>query len=189
MNEKDQMTDMDKARALFVDNVYDIADIAVSAVIVIFVIFVFLFRIVGVVGDSMVPTLHEGDWLMVSSSSYEPEAGDVVIITQPNVFNEPIVKRIIATEGQTVNIDYSKGEVYVDGQLLDEPYINEPTTDDTEADIKMPVTVPEGYVFVMGDNRNHSTDSRSSSVGFIDERYILGEVSGRLFPIGDFKVE
>lgn len=187
MNEQD--TAKDKERTLFVDNVYDIADIAVSAVTVIFVIFVFLFRVVGVVGDSMVPTLHEGDWLLVSSSSYEPEAGDVVIITQPNVFNEPIVKRIIATEGQTVDIDYSKGAVYVDGRLLDEPYINEPTTDDTESNVEFPVTVPEGHVFVMGDNRNHSTDSRSSDVGFIDERYILGEVSARLFPMGDFKVE
>lgn len=188
MNEKDSAAD--KAKALFVDNVYDIADIAVSAVIVIFIIFVFLFRIVGVVGNSMVPTLHEGDWLAVSSSQYEPKASDVVIITQPNALdNKPIVKRIIATEGQTVDIDYSKGEVYVDGQLLNEPYINEPATDDTECDIEMPVTVPEGYVFVMGDNRNHSTDSRSSLVGFIDEKYILGEVSARLFPFGDFKVE
>lgn len=187
MNENDLLSD--KSKELFVDNVYDIADIVVSAVIVIFVIFVFLFRIVGVVGDSMVPTLHQGDWLVVSSSSYEPEAGDVVIITQPNAFNEPIVKRIIATEGQTVDIDYSKGEVYVDGKLLDEPYINEPTTDDTECDVQFPVTVPEGYVFVMGDNRNHSTDSRSSMVGFINERYILGEVSARVFPFGDFKVE
>lgn len=178
-----------KVKSSFTENVYDLADVAVSAVIVIFVIFVFFFRVVGVVGNSMVPTLHWGDWIAVSSSEYTPTAGDVVIITQPNEFNEPIVKRIIATEGQTVDIDYTKGEVYVDGKLLDEPYINEPATDTSECDVVFPVTVPEGHVFVMGDNRNHSTDSRSTKVGFIDERYIFGKVSARLFPLGDFKVE
>lgn len=169
--------------------VYDFADIIVSAVAVIFIVFVFFFRLAGVTGDSMVPTLHSGDWLAVSSSSYKAQAGDVVIITQPNSFNEPIVKRIIATEGQEVYIDFFRGTVTVDGKVLDEPYIKEPATDPSENDLIYPITVPEGHVFVMGDNRNGSTDSRSDMVGFIDERYIFGKVSFRLFPFGQWSVK
>lgn len=173
-----------KAAGSLVGGLYDIADVIVSAVAVIFVVFVFLFRLAGVDGASMEPTLHSGDWLAVSSRAYEPQAGDIVIVTQPNSFHKPIVKRIIATEGQTVSVDFLRGTVTVDGKVLDEPYIREPATDPTENDLIYPVTVPQGCVFVMGDNRNESTDSRSSLVGFIDERYIFGNVIFRIFPPG-----
>ncbi len=174
------------ARVKVIRGVYEFVDILVSALLVIFLVFTFLFRLVGVEGGSMEPTLQEGDRLLVSSLHYEPEYKDIVIITQPNVFHEPIVKRVIATGGQTVDIDFEQGIVYVDGEALSEPYVNAPTL--TQEGVEFPVTVPEGYLFVMGDNRNKSTDSRSPQIGFIDERYVLGKVECRLTPLGQWSV-
>lgn len=165
-------------------NFYDFASVLVSAVVAIAFIFTFVFRVVGVVGTSMVPTLQDGDWLFITAGDPKPEYGQVIIITQPNWFDEPIVKRIIATENQTLDINFDKGEVYVDGVLLDEPYINNLTLN-REDGVTFPLTVPEGHVFVMGDNRQGSTDSRSEKIGFIDENYILGVVKVRPFNVGN----
>jgi signal peptidase I len=177
--DKSELTFREKA----IINLYDMASVLTVALVTIMLIFTFVFRIVGVVGSSMVPTLHDGDWLMVSAYDREPQYGQVVIATQPNWFNEPIVKRIIATENQTVDINFATGDVFVDGELLDEPYINNPTTN--SEGVQFPVTVPEGHVFVMGDNRQGSTDSRSTMIGFIDENYILGVVKYRVVNIDD----
>ena len=134
----------------------------------------------------MVPTLQENDRLLVSSRQYEPQYQDIVIVTQPNAFHEPIVKRVIATEGQKVDIDFEKGIVYVDDKALDEPLCQCADTD--EGGRRISVTVPEGHIFVMGDNRNMSTDSRSPMIGFIDVRYVLGKVEGRITPLGHWSV-
>ncbi len=151
--------------------------------VAVMLIFTFGFRVSGIEGTSMLPTLEDGDRVVLTAFDGRPERGQVVIITQPNSFNKPVVKRIIALENQTVDIDFSQGKVYVDGELLHEPYINNLTING--ADVVFPVTVPEGHVFVMGDNRQGSTDSRSTKIGFINENYILGVVKYRMINIDD----
>lgn len=148
------------------------------------------FRHSPVVGTSMVPTLGNGDMLIVSTFNYKPKTGDIIVCQSESYGLEtPLVKRIIATEGQTVTIDYENWTVTVDGAVLQEDYINKVSSAMKPSDyLPDTFTVPEDCVFVMGDNRNGSMDSRSSAVGFIDERYILGRVAARLFPLSDFKI-
>ena len=165
--------------------IFDLCGSVATAIIIIFVVFTFICRPTSVVGDSMVPTLHNGDWLITMPKS-EYVYGDIVVVTQPNVHNEPRIKRVIATEGQTVDINFASGQVFVNGVELNEPYINEETH--TSSDVTFPLIVPEGKVFVMGDNRNRSSDSRSSGVGFIDTRYILGKAQLRVLPFGEFDI-
>ncbi len=143
----------------------------VFLLVALLLLFVLLFRIVVVSGPSMKETLHDGDYLIVLSSSVykKPKAGDVVVVSKDAFKNgEPIVKRVIATEGQTVRID--NGKVYVDDVLQEGEY----TT--AGADFEFPLTLGKGYIFVMGDNRNESKDSRSAEIGIIDEREVLGKV-------------
>lgn len=170
----------------FVSALFDGVDSVRNAILAVFVIFTFVFRAVGVDGSSMVPTLHDGDWMAVRSIVTEVKRGDIVIITQPWDRNVPIVKRVIAVSGDVVNIDFNLHEVYVNGEKLNEPYINEPTA--LSYDMQFPLTVDEGKVFVMGDNRNDSLDSRSSRIGLIDERYIFGKAEVRLHPIKDWNI-
>lgn len=157
-----------------------------GAIIIIFILFTFLFRAVGVDGSSMVPTLHDGDWLAISGINFEPRRGDIVVVTQPNDIHEPLIKRIIAVGGETIDIDFVTHEVKINGETIDEPYIAQPTG--RSFDVKFPLLIPEGFVFVMGDNRNNSKDSRASGVGVIDKRYILGKTRFRIFPFGSFKI-
>lgn len=152
------------------------------------VIFVFFFRLVGVDGSSMYPTLVDHDYLVLESNFLykDVEAGDIVVLSVDCFKDDgPIVKRVIATGGQVVDIDFITGSVYVDGVLQDETYIFEPTYRSYEEmglAMEYPVTVPEGSVFVMGDNRNHSADSRYSPCGCVDESQILGKVLMILVP-------
>ncbi len=164
---------------------FDMAGSIIAALVIIFIVFTFMFRAVSVVGSSMVPTLSDGDWLLVSSKS-DYDRGDIIIITQPNDRNEPLVKRIVALGGETIDIDFITGEVTVNGKVLDEPYIKELTH--LSYDVDFPYHVPEGCVFAMGDNRNDSLDSRSSRIGPIDERYILGKAVVRILPFDEIKV-
>ena len=165
---------------------FDWAQALVTAIIFIVLVFIFVGRIIGVVGSSMVPTLHEGDRVVLQTIFYSPKAGDIVVLTKESFGDEPIVKRVIATEGQTVDINFETGEVWVDGELQEESYINEATY--RQGDVEFPITVDEGCIFVMGDNRNKSTDSRFSSVGMIDERCVLGRVILRVYPFSSIGV-
>lgn len=168
-------------------NVYDFVSIIMSAFIIIAVLFIFAFRLVGVDGQSMENTLHHKDWL-ITMQQQEYVYGDIVVITEDNYFNKPLIKRVIARGGQTVDIDYATATVYVDGKALDEPYTKEDFILEKVDDIDFPYTVPEGKLFCMGDNRNGSTDSRSTLIGSIDERYILGKAVIRILPFGDFDI-
>ncbi len=140
-------------------------------------VFLLLFRVVVVSGTSMNSTLLDGDYLLLLSSTFyqDPQYGDIIVASKESFDNgAPIVKRVIATEGQEVFIDFDKGIVYVDGIALDEPYTLTPTT--VSEGIKFPQTVPEGCLFVLGDNRNGSKDSRHPEIGFVDKREVLGKV-------------
>lgn len=178
--ENTPVNEPEKKKFSFVTFIYDIVSIFVTALVIIAFLFTFVARFVGVDGNSMNPTLQHGDWLIVSAINKDIKHGDIVISTQPNSFNEPLVKRVIAKGGQTVDINFSTGAVYVDGVELDEPYIAAPTH--TSEGMTFPLLVPEGTLFLMGDNRNDSTDSRSPMVGCVDERYVLGVVQFRLMP-------
>ncbi len=169
------------------DFVYGWLDSLVFAIILILVVFLFAFRIVGVVGDSMNPTLQSGEWLAVKAINTTINKGDIVIVTQPNDINEPLVKRVIAVGGDTLDIDFRRGDVKVNGEVIDEPYIKDLTHN--KGDFSGPITIPEGYVFVMGDNRNDSLDSRFNSVGLIDERYVLGVAEFRFYPFDNLEIK
>lgn len=164
-----------------INNCYDFASILMTAILSVAIIFCLFFKISSVVGGSMKETLHSSDKVIITSLYTKPEYGDIVVISQPNIFNEVIIKRVIATGGQTVIVDANKGTVTVDGKVLSEPYIIE-SYPRVQGNMEYPLTVPDGYVFVMGDNRNHSTDSRFSSIGLIDERYIMGKA---FYRVGD----
>ncbi len=149
----------------------------VLLIAVVVVVFLLFFRVVVVSGQSMNNTLLDGDYLLLISNLFyqEPKQGDIIVASKGSFDNgAPIVKRVIATEGQVVNIDFEKGIVTVNGVPLDEPYILEPTV--TWEGIHFPLTVEEGCIFVMGDNRNNSKDSRSPEIGLIDTREVLGKV-------------
>ena len=161
---------------------FGICDAIKISLIIIFVAFSLLVKFVGVDGESMEPTLKNGDILCISSGISSPKRGDIVVISQPWEKNIPIIKRIIGIEGDEIDIDFASGEVFVNSEKLNESYINSKTN--LEYDLSFPLTVEKGKVFVMGDNRNDSLDSRSSQIGQIDENYILGKVYFKLFNLG-----
>ena len=166
----------------FRKELYDWIQSLILALSVCVILFIFFVRIIDVNGASMNPTLYNGDKMLVSDLFYKPQRGDVVVFkTDSYDPNKALVKRVIATEGEEINIDFENGIVYVDNVPIEERYINELTY--TKLDFIGPKTVPEGCVFVMGDNRNASTDSRKKEIGMVDERMILGKVYCVLFPL------
>ncbi len=188
---KTEQTDEKLSR---VKEVFEWVEVVVSAMLAVVIIFTFLFRVATIIGDSMENTFFEGQKVIITNWFYTPKAGDVVVVSrnaQNAAFADddqgPIIKRVIATQGQQVNIDFETGIVYVDGVALEEPYAKTPTN--LKYDIDFPVYVPEGHIFCLGDNRNESLDSRSSRIGnggMIDTRYVLGKVTLRILPLEKF---
>lgn len=186
----DPMYIPDNGRQSFWLSLYGWLQPLVFALTVMILLSTFVGRTIGVKGSSMMPTLHDRDMLILQSIGYTPAQGDVVVLTQRSFSDEPIVKRVIATGGQTVDIDYAANTVTVtdvDGtkRVLDEPYLGEP--------MRLPSTpsnthieVPEGSICVLGDNRNRSTDSRFPSIGTVDQRCVLGRAVLILFPFQRF---
>lgn len=169
----------------------DMVEILVITVGVVLLLFSFVFRLCTVLGDSMEDTLYDREVLLVSNLFYSPESGDIVVFHQTGTLNEPVVKRIIATEGETVSIRHyltsmrvTVTDVNGNTQVLEEEYCKyEGFPYYTE---NYDITVPEGHVFVLGDNRNNSKDSRHSDIGLVDERRILGKVLFRIAPLSRF---
>lgn len=181
----------DKVKA----DIYDWIEVFVSALAIVVVMLSFVLRIATVKGHSMERTLSDSQVVVMSNMFYTPAQGDIIVIQQNGgYFETPIVKRVIATGGQTLSIDFEKWEVKVDGNVIDESsyvYFRNTSMDveeyysvyDAYLDTNGVMTVPEGYLFVMGDNRNESSDSRSIYVGFVRESEVLGKVIFRMFPI------
>ena len=197
----------------FLRGLFEIMEMVCIAIGVVVLIVTFLFRFSKVDGESMTYTINENDTLLVSMAFYKPERGDVIIYQAPGYdINKPLVKRIIAIEGDAIEINFDKWEVKVNGKVIEEDYVRyHPYLPDNEDDKYVSLhpdydmahqtvgdipegdydpinkifkaVVPEGHIFTMGDNRNNSHDSRSADIGMVDERFIVGKVVARIFPL------
>lgn len=160
----------------------------VMALVALILLSTLIGRPIRVVGSSMLPTLRENDLLLLQSIGYTPKQGDVVVLRKSSFMSDAIVKRVIAVGGQHVTIDYNRGAVLVDGEVLNEPYINEWMVDTGDPfKTVLDLTVPEGSIYVLGDNRNHSSDSRDYRLGAVDTRYVLGRALWVVLPFQHFK--
>jgi signal peptidase I len=153
--------------------------ISQSLIVVAFVM-AFAFRPFTIDGSSMRDTLYDRDKVIVKKWDFVPHNGDVVVIRRYRELDAPIIKRVIATEGQELEIDFQTGSVFVNGEKLNENYIKEPMR--RRGDAEIPKVIPKGFTFVMGDNRNNSTDSRWNMVGLVDNSYIVGKAVCVYFP-------
>ena len=176
---KNQHTEKTEGNGSVLEYLHDV----VYILALILVVFTFCMRVVIVSGSSMFNTLVDGDYLLLLNRPLcgELEQGDIVVASMERFKDgEPIVKRVIATEGQTVDIDFRAGIVYVDGVALEEEYIYTPTH--LAEGMEFPLVVEEGCLFLMGDNRGDSRDSRAPEIGLVDEREILGRAVFLLMP-------
>lgn len=173
-----------KPKGRFSSEAFNWIETLMGVLVVFVIVFTFLVRLIGVQGTSMVPTLDDHNIMLVSNLGYTATKGDIIILRKDGFYNDqPIVKRIIATGGDVIDIDSETGDVSVNGEVLDESYIAEKIDPmRSVGNMTYPVKVPEGSVFVMGDNRNHSTDSRWTDLGVVDERYIIGHVLTVVYP-------
>ena len=178
----------------FVVSMIENIEMVIFSLAVVILIFTFFFRLCMVSGDSMNNTLVDSEKLIVTNLFYEPERGDIVVVHQTGALNEPIVKRVIAVGGEVVDIDFATMQITVtdkngNSRVIDEPYAFYDKEGNAEvryfshpSDLSFPCTVPEGHVFLLGDNRYNSLDSRFREIGFVDERRILGKVVFRVYP-------
>lgn len=173
-------------RKLSMKEIYETAESFIIAFVVITLLILFVFRAVSVDGDSMLPNLHDGDRVITTNLLYKAEKGDVVVVDKNAKYGKPLIKRVIATAGDNIVVDYSTGDVYVNGEKLSEDYIYEKISVQEKSNVN--ITVPEGYVFVMGDNRNNSLDSRDEAIGLINEKNILGKALLQIYPLSDIGV-
>ena len=164
----------------------------VVSILVVVLLFTFCFRMVGISGSSMEDTLMDKDRVIIRSAFYTPKQGDIVVVSREYIVNpdgtspEPIIKRVIATEGQTVFMDAENNKIFVNGEEIDEPYVKGYMSE-ASIHVQNPHVVKEGCVFVLGDHRSVSHDSRSPDIGDVDVRYILGKAMVQIFPLNDIK--
>lgn len=165
---------------------YDFVEMLGVVAVILMLVFSFVIRLNIVDGSSMVDTLHDREYVIVAELGYTPVRGDIVIVDDQSAvpYDHPIVKRVIATGGQTVDIDFTTWTLTVDGEVVDESAYRHLEGSTLTAEYPFPITVPDGSIFVLGDNRNYSADSRQIEIGCVDERCVVGHAVARIFPIG-----
>lgn len=196
-NQEPQNETPKKERSGFLASIFDYVEVLAISVLAVLLVFTFCFRICRVDGNSMNKTLKHEQRLVTTNLFYTPKQGDIIVFHLSNeYYTQPLVKRVIALGGQEVKINLTEGKVYVDGELIEEDYAyvdggkysirsdfqKEFIHTESDGSVWFIATVPEGKVFAMGDNRNHSTDSRAYLVSFVDEDAILGKAIMRLSP-------
>lgn len=169
-----------------VSGIFDWIRCIIFAVAIVILCLTFVFRLVNVDGSSMYDTLSTKDKVIVTNFMYTPKTNDIVVISHGAQYANPIIKRVIATEGQTLEIDYENDRIIVDGIVIKEPYIDGSTFEGNIGDNEIPYVIPEGKIFVMGDNRKVSLDSRSTKIGLIDVKDVIGKAEFVAFPFDHF---
>ncbi len=184
-----------KKKPPFVGEFYDYFELFIISACAVLLLFSFVTRLCRVDGPSMLNSLHDGEMLLVSDVLYNPERGDIVVFHQTGTLNEPVVKRVIATEGEWIGILKKSDDTLTvtiydknreNPRVLEEPYANYQVGVGPYSYTGEPIQVPEGCIFVMGDNRGNSLDSRSQTIGFVDTRRVLGKVVCRITPFDKF---